>query len=212
MTKIEQIEKAIEKATRRESNLTPLAMAVPALSSLNIRHLMNNLGAISDTYLECGVHKGGLFCSTITNNPNLRYATAIDSWESDAESEDKAESQFDDNATMLVPLDTRLIKKKAKCFDHSIDEIPGNYDLFLYDAGHSYEDQKNALLFYGIRLKDEVVFCVDDYDWEEVKQGTADGIREAGYEILFEKSFKGNDHDNNGWWNGFAVFLLKKKS
>jgi hypothetical protein len=212
MTKIEQIEKAIERALRRESRLTPLALSVPALSSLNIRHLMNNLGSISDTYLECGVHKGGLFSSTITNNPNLRYATAIDSWESDTHSDDKAETQFDESATILASPETRIIKIKAKCFEHHIDDIPGNYDFFLYDAGHSYEDQKNALLFYDVRLKNEFIFCVDDYDWEEVKQGTADGIREGGYDILFEKSFKGNDHDNEGWWNGYAIFLLKKKS
>ena len=211
MNKIEQIEAAIEKAIRRESGLTPLAMSVPALSSLNIRHLMNNLGTISDTYLECGVHKGGLFCSTITNNPNLRYATAIDSWESDENNEDKAEPQFDENVTMLKPLDTRFIKIKANCFEHGTMDVPGNYDLFLYDAGHSYEDQKNALLFYGNKLKNEVIFCVDDYDWEEVKQGTADGIKESGYEILFEKSFQGNNHDNDGWWNGYAIFLLNKK-
>lgn len=211
MSKVEFIELAIEKATRRESSLTPLAMAVPALSSLNIRHLMNNLGAISTTYIECGTHKGGLFCSTIAANPNLRYAAAVDSWESDENSDDKAEQQFDDNATMLKPLDTRIIKLKAKCFEHSLLELPGNYDMFLYDAGHSYEDQKNALLFYGPKMLDEFIFCVDDYDWEEVKQGTADGIRDGGYEVIFEKSFQGNDHDNDGWWNGFAVFLLKKK-
>lgn len=211
MSKIELIEQAIEKAIRRESKLTPLAMSVPALSAINIRHLMNNLGAISDTYLECGVHKGGLFCSTITNNPNLRYATAIDSWESDEHNEDKAEPQFDESATILASPDTRIIKKKTNCFGHPISDIPGNYDLFLYDAGHSYEDQKNALLFYGVCLKNEFIFCVDDYDWPEVKQGTLDGIKTSGYEILFEKSFKGNDHDNDGWWNGYAVFLLKKK-
>lgn len=211
MSKVKLVEEAIEKTLRRESKLTTLAMWVPALSSLNIRHLMNNLGAISDTYLECGVHKGGLFCSTVTNNSNLRYATAIDSWESDENNEDKAEAQFEENAEMLISPDTRLIKLKLNCFDHSVSDVPGNYDLFLYDAGHSYEDQKNALLFYGSWLKDEVIFCVDDYDWDEVRKGTEDGIKESDYEIVFEKVFKGNDHDNESWWNGFAVFLLKKK-
>lgn len=211
MSKIELIKDAIEKAERRESKLTPLALSVPALSSLNIRHLMNNLGAISRTYGECGVHKSGLFSSAIFKNPNLKYVCAIDSWESDEFSEDKAEPQFDENTAMALPEGTRLIKIKARCFEHDISEMPGNYDLFLYDAGHSYEDQKNALLFYAPRLDNEFVFCVDDYDWEEVKQGTADGIREGEYEILFENVWKGNDHDNEGAWNGFAVFLLKKK-
>lgn len=211
MSKLELVKEAIEKSCRRESKLTGLAFSVPALSSLNIRHLMNNLGAISDTYLECGVHKGGLFCSTIADNPNLRYATAIDSWASDEGNEDKAEAQFDENATMLCPLETRVVKAKFNCFDHSIADVPGNYDLFLYDAGHTYEEQMNALLFYGSWLKDEVIFCIDDFDWDAVRSGTYDGIKESDYEIVFEQIFKGNDHDNEGWYNGFGVFLLKRR-
>lgn len=208
--KIKQIEQAIEKALKRESKLTPLAMAVPALTSLNIRHLMNNFGAISTKYLECGVHKGGIFCSTITNNSNLETIVAIDNWASDEINEDKAEPQFDENVAMLKPLDTVIVKRKSDCF-RGRNFIPSGYDLFVYDAGHSFEDQRDALLYYGSNLSDEVIFCVDDYDWDEVKKGTADGIREGGYDILFEKTFKGNDHDNEGWWNGFAIFLLKKK-
>lgn len=207
MTKIEQMQAAIEKAERRESTLTPLALSVPALSSLNIRHVMNNLGAISNTYLECGSHRGGLFCSAICNNPNLAYACAIDNWASDDMGEN-AEKDFDENVDMIKSSNTRIIKIKADCFS---GYTAGMYDLYLYDAGHSFEEQKQALTYEGHILTDEFVFCVDDFDWSEVKNGTMYGIREMGYEILFEKVFKGNDHDNEGWWNGFAVFLLKKK-
>src|ERR1700739_2641298 len=139
--KIKLIEEAIEKAIRRESKLTPLALAVPALSSLNIRHLMNNLGAISTRYLEHGVHKGGLFCSTICNNSNLDYTCAGDSWASDADSEDKARPQFVDNVYMLKPIDTIFEILEGDTFKQSADEILGPIDLYLFDADHSESSQ-----------------------------------------------------------------------
>lgn len=212
MSKVELIEQAIEKALRRESKLTPLAMAVPALSSLNIRHLMNNLGAISTRYLEHGTHKGGLFCSTISANSNLKNVTAVDSWASDETNEDKAEPQFYDNVYMLKPLDTYFTAFKKNSFDISPDLISGPIDLYLFDADHSEDSQCRALTHFLPAMAEEFIFCVDDWDFPEVEAGTWRGLKESGVEILFSWIAAGNDHDNDGMWNGFAVFLLKKKS
>jgi len=210
MTKIEQIELAIEKALRRESKLTPLALSVPALSSLNIRHLMNNLGAISTRYMEHGVHKGGLFCSVLCNNGNLETATAIDNWASDENNIDKAEEQFDENSLMLIDGDTVQFTIKSNSFDVDLSTLDV-FDFYLFDADHSEESQCKALTYFLPLMADEFIFCVDDYDWEDVRKGTERGIKESGVDVLYSKIFKGNDHDNDGWWNGFAVFLLKKK-
>lgn len=211
MSKVELIEQAIEKALRRDSKLTPLAMAVPALSSLNIRHLMNNLGSISERYLEHGTHKGGLFCSTICANPNLKNITAVDSWASDQVNEDKAEPQFYDNVYMLKPLDTYFTAFKKDSFDINPDLINGPIDLYLFDADHGEDSQCRALTHFLPAMADEFIFCVDDYDWADVRKGTERGIEETGVQVLFSNVWKGNDHDNDGAWNGFAVFLLKKK-
>jgi len=211
MTKIEQIKDAIDKALRRESKLTPLALSVPALSSLMLRALMNNLGSISTRYMENGVHKSGLTCATICNNFNLLSVTAIDSWASDEFNEDKAEPQFDENVAMLKPLNTELQKIKSDSFDINPADIKGPIDLYLYDSDHSEICQYNALLHYLPCLSEEFIWCVDDLDFPEVLAGTERSLKDAPVEVLFEKRFKGNDHDNEGAWNGFAVFLLKKK-
>jgi len=211
MTKIEQIQEAIFKAEHKQSKLTPLAFAVPALSSLMLRALMNNLGSISTRYMENGVHKAGLFCSAICNNPNLISVTAIDSWASDETNEDKAEPQFDENVTMLKPINTTLQKIKRDSFAIDPTEINGPIDLYLYDSDHSEVCQYNALLHYLPCLADEFIWCVDDLDFTEVIAGTERALKDAPVEVLFRYDFKGNDHDNMGAWNGFAVFLLKKK-
>lgn len=209
--KIEAIKEAIEKAESHQSKMDDIAWSVPALSSLKIRHLMNNLGAISTRYLECGVHKGGLFSSTIRNNP-LELLFAIDNWASDLENDDKAYPQFIDNVNKCLYTGTAFYHSVNNSFDIPPTIIDYKYDLYLYDAGHAYEEQKKAMTHFLPAIADEFIVCVDDFDWEDVRHGTIDGIHDSGCKVLFEQEFKGNDHDNDGWWNGYYIALLKKKT
>lgn len=211
MSKVELVKYCIDNAEKRISKLTPDALMIPALSSLNIRHLMNNLGGISTNYLEHGVHRGGLFCSTIFKNKNLKNATAVDSFASDRLSQEGAMEDFVKNVKSCYPLPYNDVLIHNDSFDFDIRLVPEGVDLYLFDADHSEDSQCRALTHFVSRMADECIFCVDDYDWKEVKEGTERGIKETGVEILFEKIFKGNDHDNEGWWNGYAVFVLKKK-
>jgi hypothetical protein len=217
MGKIELIDEAIEKAIRRESKLTPLALSVPMLGSLRIRHLLNNLGAISSRFIDVGSHRGGSYCSTVFKNPNIVYACAVDSWESDKDlpENEKNEIDFMENATLMTPAETVLEIVKSDAFA-SLDKLPiTEMDLFSYDAGHSREDQKNALIYYRPILSSEFIYCCDDWMFEEVKPGTMDGIEEGGYEILHMRELinetPGDGHLNDEWWRSYAVFLLKKK-
>lgn len=213
MDKISLIRDAIEKADNLQSKMDEVAWSAPALSSLRIRHLMNNLGAISTRYFESGVHKGGIFCSVIRNNPNIVNATANDSFASDENSDDKAYPQFETNALKCKSAETILSVLIGDSFEVDPDMIQGPIDLYCFDADHSYDSQRRAVTHYLSAMADEFIMCVDDWDWEEVSKGTRDGLASIYeyVEILYEKVFKGNNHDNEGWWNGFAVFLLKKK-
>lgn len=233
MNKIELIKEAIEKAERLESKLTSEVIEVPFLGSLKIRALLNNLGAISTNYLEIGCHKGGSFCSTIYNNP-LMLAIGIDSWASDIVNEDKAYPQFCDNSAKFKNIATYRQIIQEDCFNVNLTKSPWNIitnemgaqipdfegaliDLYNYDAGHSFEDQKNALIYYKRILADEFIYVCDDWQYGEVKAGTIAGIEEGGYEILFEKEllnpegYTEDQHLNDHWWRGYYVALLKKK-
>src|SRR5579872_1165317 len=100
MSKIKQIERAIANGIKRESRLDDIAMSVPALTSINLRHILNNIGQLGTRFLEIGSHKGGTFCSTIFKNDNILSAISIDSFESDLTNEDKAHPQFLENVTI----------------------------------------------------------------------------------------------------------------
>lgn len=208
---IEEIEQSIEDAEKRLSQLTVSNFDVPALASLQIRHLLNNLGALGTNYLECGPHKGGSFTSAISYNNNLKMVTAVDSFASDHMDGETAKVQFLQNVKKFKPVNSVFKLVQSDCFQVELNEIPKNIDLYLYDAGHSYDDQRQALTYYYPVLADEFIFCVDDYDLDDVSKGTQQGIKETGLEVLFEKILIGNDHDNEGWWRGYYIALLKKK-
>lgn len=208
--KIEAIKEAIEKAKNHQSKMDEIAWSCPALSSLWIRHLMSNLGSISTRYLECGVHVSGLFSSVIRNNPNLLSATANDSFASDETGDVKYEPQFYANMQKCICPETEFKMLKGNTFSFSPADVLGPIDLYLYDAHHSYEAERQAITHFLPAMADTFILCKDDYDWSDVARGTQDGIKDSGCEVLFEEIWKGNDHDNNGAWNGFLITLLRK--
>jgi hypothetical protein len=214
--KIEAIKDAISRADQMQSNMPVDTLNVPFLGSLKIRALLNNLGAISTHVADVGSHKGGSMCSMLAGNNNILSATAIDSWESDENNEDKAYPQFIENVKRVKAETTELNVVVGDCWGVSLDLIPNKIDLYSYDAGHSKDDQKNALIYYKDMLADVFIYCCDDWEYEDVKAGTTEGLAEGGYEILFQQELLNppgtyeNDHLNDHWWRGYYVALLKK--
>lgn len=215
--KIESIKEAIRKADQFQSKLSAEALQVPFLGSLKIRALLNNLGELATHICDIGCHKSGSMTSMLYGNNNIKSATAIDSWASDETNEDKAYPQFIANTQKFKPVTTELNVIVGDCWEVSLDLIPNKIDLYSYDAGHSYSDQKNALIYYKDTMTDEFIYVCDDWDYGDVKKGTIDGITEGGYDILFQQELINppgtyeNDHLNDHWWRSYYVALLKKK-
>lgn len=204
MGKIELIKQAIEKAEREESKLDAERLAIGGYTSPKIRHLLNNLGEIFRTdsvtpmhkYLEIGVHRSSTFSSTLFRN-NL-FGVAIDNW-----------SEFNEDGTVkadflknIEPFGDTVQFIESDCFTTSLPK--SEYDMYLYDGGHGYEEQKMGITYFLPSMKDEFILCVDDYGWEQVEKGTQDGIAESGLTKLFEIKL------TDGYHNGFYVALLKK--
>lgn len=219
MTKIDQIQHAIQEANFFRSKLTPEALGVPGFTSLKIRHLMNNLGAISKNFMEVGSHKGGTFCSAVFQNMNLDHATAIDNY-----SEFNEGSPMQDmltNAGKFKPAAVSMKLITKDCWTIGPESLPRGIDFYLYDGEHSLEAQTKACTHFLDSMANEFIFCVDDYSvWPQVKQGTQEGIAieqlrhtlsKGGFKVLFEQElWDGQEGNNFGFHNGFYVALLKK--
>lgn len=217
MDKITLIKDCIERAKNHQSKMDQVAWDVPALSSIKLRHLMNNLGSISTRYIECGVHISGLFSSTIRNNPNLLSATANDSFESDETGDIKYEPQFYANMQKCISPSTEFKMLKGDTFQMEPLDVLGPIDLYLYDAHHSYEAERRAVTHFLPAMADTFIMCKDDWQFGDVKRGTLDGITDSECEILFaqellnQEPYTEDEHRNMEFWRGFAIFLLKKK-
>lgn len=203
MDKIELIKSAIEKAEREESKLDAECFKVGGYTSPKIRHLLNNLGgilAVDSKYLEIGVHRGSTFVSTLFKN-NI-FGTAIDNWSEFNEDGTVKEDFLKNIEPFKDPYGSWVKFIEADCFTTSLPK--DEYDMYLYDGGHGYEEQKMGITYFLPSMKDEFILCIDDYNWEQVEKGTQDGISECGLTKLFEIKL------TDGYHNGFYVALLKK--
>lgn len=209
MNKVQQIIHAIQMADALQSKLTPEVMAVPGFTSLRIRHLMNNLGAISNNFFEIGSHKGGTFCSAVFQNDHLQNAVAIDNF-----------SEFNDGEPMRELISNVGLFKpgpvKFKLIAQDCWETKGldgmKFDFYLYDGSHDFHSQRKACTHFLDVMADEFIFCVDDYSvWEHVHLGTKEGICESGCSVVFHNElYNGIEGDNHGWHNGLYVALMRK--
>lgn len=209
--KIEAVKNAIHKGINRQSKLDEKAMLVPGLMSLNIRHILNNLGAISFVVCDHGSHVGGSFCSMVYKNDNIRHAISIDSWLSDEIEGNDYQAQFTANASACIPAGCGSYVFKKDSFQLPLEWLPAPIDLYYFDGSHDEESQRKALTYYLPGLADVFVFCVDDYMLPEVKKGTQDGIKESKCEVLYENEFiTDHEYDNESFWRGWYCCVLKK--
>jgi len=205
--KIADIEAAILRAECKESNLDAETLAIGGMTGEKIRHLMNNLGAISSNYFEIGTHRGSLYFSTIQSN-SLDHAICCDDFSQF--NTDGAEAELDRRIATYAG-NTKLRCLKCDCFEVKfVDEWKP--DLYLYDGNHGLEETKRGITHFAPMMADQFILCVDDFGWSDVQKGTRDGINESELLILAEWRL-GTDNtqsDPSGYWNGYYVALLQK--
>ena len=88
----------------------------------------------------------------------------------------------------------------------------------MYDANHTSESHSKALSHYYDCLDDIFIFIVDDWNWQDVRDGTRTAIQNLDLKILYEKEVRltyDNTHTPrhiaaDSWWNGIYIAILKK--
>ena len=64
------------------------------------------------------------------------------------------------------------------------------------------------MLFRSI---DEAILVFDDANFEGVVSGAHEGIKESGFEIIYEKMILNEIEDPDQWWNGLLVTIVRRK-
>ena len=207
---IERVKLAIENAETGVSRVSKAAMSVGGFTSDKIRHLLNNLCRISNNYLEIGIFRGSTYVSANCNN-KLHHSYAIDNWSQDFGEANNKEVFFRNMESInWGEMDTEFKIIDQDCFEVDEKQIT-DVDCFFMDGNHSYESQRDVIIKFKDSMADVHIYVVDDCNWADVERGTRDGIKEAGYKILYENHLgKGLEGSVEQYWNGIGVFILKK--
>ncbi len=211
---VEHLEKSFKNAEAEISKITDEILEMYGMTGHKTRHLYNNLLDYPDSrYLEIGTWAGSSVCSAMYNNTS--EVVCIDNWSEfggldvkDIFFEYFNELKGSNNASFI----------EGDCFKIDVDRFVNKFNIYLYDGGHSYEDHYKALMYYLPCLDDLFIFIIDDWNWEKVRAGTNDAIANSGLEVLWKKEIILTSNDEHtpmdeakkNWWNGIAVYLLKK--
>lgn len=198
------IQRAIDLADAHKSKLTEEYISkLVGLSAPKVWHLLNNLCAQSDTYLEVGCFKGSTLLAALYENPV--YAVALDNFSMAATREEFYNNTKDANFTFY----------EEDAFAFNVTKIEKPIKLYFYDGHHSGESHYSAISHFSQCLADEFVYVCDDWDLTRMKTVTFTVLRDLGYEILecYELAGKTNGTEEErkaSWWGGIGIVKVRK--
>lgn len=207
----ELIDIAFENAENNNSKITKEIIDMDGMSGIKTRHFYNNLLNYNDArYLEIGTWKGSSVCSAMCNNS--AKVVCIDNWSEFG----GPKSEFLYNFEMFKG-NNDAIFIEDNCYNVDITRLP-KFNIYMYDGNHSIDSHYKALLHYYDCLDDIFIFIVDDWNCQDVREGTIQSIETLKLKVLYEKNIRltwDNSHTpmtlaRNTWWNGIYVAILKK--
>ncbi len=213
MNKLEQLQQIIDTALQgpgRSKLTNEVVDSIGGFTSPNIRHILNNLGAISTNYYEIGALVGASLVSTLYGNDHLQ-ATSCDNFSLFSTEQQDSRTQFFENCNKFVPNRFKLLEKDFQTVVK--EDLPAGIDLFFSDGPHSYEEQRQAITYTVPFLADEAIIVIDDFQWQNPCAGTMKGLKESDIDILWCCTLDSGVRSGCGdrdWWNGLGIFLIKK--
>jgi hypothetical protein len=205
------IDTAFQNAEHGVSKITTDIINIDGMSGTKTRHFYNNLLNIEDArYLEIGTWKGSSVCSAMYENK--AKVVCIDNWSEFGGPKNEFLLNFEkfkgENDAIFIESD---------CYKVDILSL-SKFNIYMYDGNHTNESHYKALLHYYNCLDDIFIFIVDDWNWQDVRDGTNNSIKKLDLQVLYEKEIRltwDNSHTpiaqaRPNWWNGIYVAILQK--
>lgn len=167
-------------------------------------HLLNNICALQDaSHLHVGLYTGGSFVSALYGNESLlKDKIGVDWYSDDAPYGHKnicyslCQKYLSHNYNIVI----------GDCFAVDKSQFKNPIDIYLYDADHSTMAHKMAFTYYNEILADVFITIVDDWNWEQVRDGTFEAFDELNYHILYENVIPADATRGNGQY----IAVIKK--
>jgi hypothetical protein len=208
---------AFGNAENNRSKVTNEILRLSGMTGAMTRHFYNNLLQMEDArYLEIGTWKGSSVCSAMCGNK--AKVLCIDNWSefNDKDWGSPKEEFLANFAKFKGENDAQFIE--SDCFKIDVSKFP-KFNIYLYDGNHLNENHFKALVHFYSCLDDIFIFIVDDWNWQDVRDGTRDSIKKLNLKTIFEKEIRltwDNSHTTlpsatQTWWNGIYVAILRKE-
>ncbi len=208
------VEQAFDEALASDHNLPDDLIRLPGMTGRKYRYFINNLVRLVDNprYLEVGSYTGSSVCAAIASN--RATAIAIDNWSQFDGPKDEFLANIERFGSDAV--DLTILEQDFRTVGWA--NLPKS-NIYLFDGPHAAADQYDGLALALPALDDTFVFIVDDYNWTEVRDGTARAIADlglvidCGIEILTTTD---DTHptmlirENSDWHNGYFIAVLRK--
>ena len=204
---INTIENSLIHTNNYSSKITDEILKLEGMTGKKTRHFYNNICSMENArYLEVGSYKGSSMCSAMCNN-NMT-CLAIDNWSEFGNNRYEFLNNFNkfkgNNKASFIEKD---------CWDVDVSTI-GKFNIYMYDGNHTQDSHYKALNHYLPCLDNEFIYLVDDWNEEEVRNGTFQSIKDNNCIVKYQKEIKTEATGGWGvpyeWWNGIAIFVLKK--
>lgn len=201
------IKKAIERADNLDSKIDAEYMAtLQGLSSPRVRHLLNNLAAEANSFLEVGCFLGGTLKAAMYKNDHL-YAAAIDNFSMSP----GTRQQFYDNTK-----DLKVDFFEEDSFKFDTKKLKKPIELYFFDGCHSVEAQYKAVSYFLPAMANEFVMVIDDWDANKVRVGTNTALIDYKIKPIEKYELRGANGQSEearqaSWWGGLGVFKIRKQ-
>jgi hypothetical protein len=204
---VAHVRSAWRAAEAGRSKLPPGVLALPGMSSPKVRHLLNNLcDRPGIRYLEIGVLTGSTLVSALAGNPYAR-AWAVENWSEYGGTREGLLASLD---ALSEDERSRLTLLEEDCFALELSGL-GPCDVYFYDGNHARLSQRLAFTRFDPVLADPFVAVVDDWNWEDVREGTREAFAELEYEVAFDVELPAlMNGDVENWWNGLWLAVVSK--
>lgn len=213
---VDHVKICIENATQNKSKINDDILNMEGMSGKYTRHFYNNLCSLEDCrYLEIGTWAGSSVCSAMYKNNAT--VLCIDNWSEFNGPKDEFYRNFNtyrgENKAFFLEKDCMKVVR-SDIYKLGLDK----FNIYLYDAGHTQQEQYLALTKYINFMDDTFIFIVDDWNWHAVQKGTKEAISNLNLRVVYEKEiFLTNDNSHSPqplardtWWNGIYIAVLSK--
>ncbi len=211
------IESAFENALSGKTQLNKKILMMDGLSGRKYRILLNNLikNLKNPKYLEIGSWLGSTICSACFKN--RLDVTCIDNWSQNFLVNIDPKKVFLKNINKYISSNVNLclIEKDFREINYNNHS---NFNIFFYDGPHHYQDHYDSIKLVLPALANKFILIVDDWNWNQVRKGTIDAIKDENLKIVAKLEIRTTIDDssslitgqNSDWHQGCAFFVLEK--